>query len=44
MFYPFALYICYAFEKPKNISKDIVGVSSANPYETSLVHLDNQEI
>jgi len=33
MFFPFALYICYAFEKSKNISNDFMGIFSANPHE-----------
>jgi len=43
-YFPFTLYVCYAFEKNKNISKDFLGISSANPHESSLAHLDNQRV
>jgi len=38
-FFPFALYIYFAFEKIQKYFKGFVGISSANLYETSLVHL-----
>ena len=40
--YPFALYIRYAFKKIQKYFEDFMGISSANPYETSIVHLGNR--
>ena len=39
IFFPFALFICFAFEEIQKYFKDFVGISSANPHETSIIHL-----